>query len=70
MNPIAVAQYGMMAASRRFEASAGRVAQQGFEADFARETVEQVSSKAEFSAGLNVIRTADEMMGDLLDIVS
>lgn len=73
MDPIATAQYGMLAASRRFEASAFRVAQMGDPAanvDLGREVVEQVTAKHEFSANAAVMRTADDMMGDLLDILA
>jgi len=73
MNPIATAQYGLFAATRRFEASAQRTAQMGdpsFEVDYGAEVVEQVSAKHAFSANLSVIRTADEMAQSLLDILA
>ena len=73
MDPIATAAYGMFAASKKFEASAFRVAQMGdpdAQVDLVAETVEQISAKHEFSANAAVIRTADDMLGDLLDIVA
>lgn len=73
MDPIATAQYGMLAASRRFEDSAGRIAQMdaaGADVDLAGEIVEQITAKHAFSANAAVIRTAQDMAGDLLDIVA
>jgi flagellar hook protein FlgE len=71
MDPIAAANYGLLAASRRFEASAVRTAQMGMvEVDYAQEVVEQVSAKQQFSAMIGVIRTADEMWDSLLAIQS
>lgn len=73
MNPIATAQYGLFAASRRFEASAQRTAQMGdssFEVDYSHEAVEQITAKHEFSANLAVIRTADDMQQSLLDLIA
>ena len=72
MNPIATAQYGLLAASRSFEASAVRTAGMGAgqDVDLGREVVEQVTASRAFSANLGVIRTADKMMGDLLDLIA
>jgi flagellar basal body rod protein FlgG len=73
MDPIATAAYGMFAASKKFEASAFRVAQMGdpnADVDLVAETVEQISAKHEFSANVQVIKTADDMLGDLLDIIA
>ena len=73
MDPIATAQYGLLAASRRFEASASRVARMGVESenvDLAAEVVQQITAKTEFSANLAVIRTAQDMTGELLDILA
>ncbi|HEX5378603.1 MAG TPA: flagellar basal body rod C-terminal domain-containing protein [Phenylobacterium sp.] len=73
MNPIATAQYGLFAATRRFEASAERTARlgdSGFDVDYGSEVVEQVQAKHEFSANLAVIRTADDMARSLLDILA
>jgi flagellar hook protein FlgE len=70
MDPIAIASYGLFAASRRLEASAGRVAGMSMnsDVDLGREMVEQISAKHQFKASINVIKTADEMLGELLDM--
>jgi flagellar hook-associated protein FlgK len=73
MDPIATAAYGMFAASKKFEASAFRVARMGdpnADVDLVAETVTQISAKNEFSANAKVIKTADDMLGDLLDIIA
>lgn len=73
MDPIATAQYGMLAAARRFDASASRVARMGVEGepvDLASEIVEQVTAKTAFAANAAVIRTAQDMQGELLDILA
>ena len=73
MDPIATAQYGMLAASRRFEAYANRVVQMGVpgaQVDLPTEIVEQMSAKHQFSANALVIRTAQDMTGELLDILA
>lgn len=73
MNPIATAQYGLFAATRRFEASAQRTAQMGdtsFDVDLGNEVVERVQAKHAFSANIAVIRTADEMQQSLLDLIA
>ena len=67
MNAIAVASYGMMSAMRRFEASAQATVRGG---DYAQEAVEQISAKQAFKASAAVLRTADEMLGMVLDLRS
>jgi|APCry1669189241_1035207.scaffolds.fasta_scaffold18219_2 flagellar hook protein FlgE len=72
MNPIATAQYGLFAASQRFEASAQRTAMLGdpnSNVDLAVEVVEQISASTAFKANISVIKTADEMQQSLLDIL-
>lgn len=70
MDPISTARYGMMAASRSFEASANRVAGMAGDdsVDYGKEAVEQIEAKQAFSANLGVIRIADEMWRSLLDL--
>jgi flagellar hook protein FlgE len=76
MDPISIAQGGLMAASARFEASASRTARMGAtdgqspgdSVDLGQEVVEQVQAKTQFSANLGVIRIADQMWQALLDI--
>jgi hypothetical protein len=67
MTAIATAQYGMMAAMRRFEASAQATV---LGSDYVREVVEQISAKQAFKASAAVLRTADEMLGVALDLKS
>ena len=73
MNPIAIAQYGLTAASNRFAQSAQRISEMGVEGanvDLASEIVDMSLAKTDFSANIAVIRTADEMQGALLDILA
>lgn len=67
MDPIHAATYGMLAASRRFEQSAQRVASFGVETDLAAEAVEQMGATHQFGASLLAWRTAEEMQGELFD---
>ena len=70
MDPIATARYGLMAAERRFEASAVRIASMGSDqtVDVAHEMVEMVQAKHQFSANLGVIRFAQDMWDALLKL--
>ncbi len=73
MNPISTAQYGLFAASQRFEASAQRTAMAGnpnADIDLAVEAVEQISASNAFKANIAVIKTADDMQQTLLDILA
>jgi flagellar hook protein FlgE len=73
MDPIATARYGLMAASRRFEASAVEVSRQGVEgepADLESSTVEMISAKHAFEANLTTIRFAQDMWDSLLKLQS
>lgn len=72
-----IANYGMIQAIQRFEASAVRTARAnsapGVESgvppvDPVHEIVETISAKHDFTANLSVFRTADEMTRRLLDI--
>ncbi|RYG16657.1 MAG: flagellar hook protein FlgE [Caulobacteraceae bacterium] len=66
-----IAQAGIQGALGRFETSARRVAQSGDPAagvELEQEVVSQLNAKQEVSANISVLRTADEMMGQLLDI--
>lgn len=75
MDPIATARYGLMAATRRFEASAVNIASlrapdgaEGESVDVAKEVVEMVEAKAAFSANISVIRFAQDMWDSLLQL--
>jgi len=73
MNPIAIAQYGLIAATNRFSESAQRVAKMsidGVDVDLVREIVDMKLAQAGVSANAAVIRTADQMQGVVLDILA
>ena len=74
MDPISTARYGLMAASRRFEASAVNVATMGVEGapdtDLAKETVDMIQAKTAFSANIQVIKFAQDMWDSLLQLQS
>ncbi len=60
---------GMQRQLARFERASERIAQPpGSGGDLVKDTVEQIDAKAAFSANLSVIRTADEMLGTLINI--
>jgi flagellar hook protein FlgE len=65
-----IALSGLQTAATRFERSAERTTawSPASSVDLAKETVEQIEAKHAFSASLSVIRTADEMLGALLDV--
>ena len=69
MNDIfSIALGGINTATKRFEASATRVAQDPH-ADLAAELVDQKLSEVAFKANVAVIKTANEMQKSLLDIL-
>lgn len=70
MDALTHARHGLMAAERRFEASAQRIAAAPADAtiDLGHEMVEMIQAKHHFSANLKVIRFADEMWRSLLEI--
>jgi hypothetical protein len=68
MSPISSALGGLTAATRQLEGSANRIAQFGTDLDLGKEVAEQVQAKTAFKANLATLRTADEMMGMLLDL--
>ena len=70
MDPISTARYGLMAAERRFEASAVRIASMRGDdsVDVAQEVVGMVQAKTAFSANLSVIRFAQDMWDALLKL--
>jgi flagellar hook protein FlgE len=73
MDPISAARYGMLSATRRFEASAERVARMGDEnsdVDLGRETIEQLTASNQFVASAEIVRIADRMWDALLDVQS
>ena len=67
--PLSIAAAGMQNAANRFEASARRTAEGSLD-DLAVEAVEQIRAKTDFAANAAVVRTADEMVGTLLDVLA
>lgn len=74
MQAIAASAAGIANAINRFDASAQRTARWGSPAggdvDLAQEAVEMIGAKAALKANVQVMRTADEMTGVLLDILA
>ena len=70
MDPIATAHYGMMAAMNRFADAASRTVQSagGEFGDLAQASVDMAEAKAALEANVAVARTADEMLGVVLNI--
>lgn len=62
-----IAAAGLSTALVRFEGSAARTAADPLE-NLAAETVERMESSTAFKANAAVLRTADDMVGTLLDI--
>jgi len=69
MSAFAIAASGIADATARFAASAGRTARDPL-ADLAGETVERLQSELALKANVAVLKTADRMTGDLLDILA
>lgn len=66
---------GMEAAADRFAQSASRVARAGTglpaaDDDPAQGIIDGMVAKQAFGANVGVVRTADEMMGTLLDVIA
>jgi flagellar basal body rod protein FlgG len=70
MDPIATAQYGMFAAAQRFSQSAEQVARDGGgePVDLAKAVVEMANAQNALKANVEVMRTADQMLGVILNI--
>lgn len=66
--PLSIAAAGMQNAANRFEASARRTASGSLD-NLAVEAVEQIRAKTDFAANAAVARTADDMLGTLLDVL-
>lgn len=67
----AYAAYGMSRAVHRFDNAAHNIAKAAdpkTNGDFVSEFVETISAKHAFEASLSTFRTADEMMGKLLNL--
>ena len=66
---LSIAAAGMQNAANRFEASARRTAEGSLD-NLAVEAVEQIRAKTDLAANAAVVRTADEMVGTLLDVLA
>ena len=69
MQAFAIAASGIATATARFDANAQRTARDPL-AELATETVERMSAKRDLQANAAVLRTADSMTGNLLDILA
>jgi hypothetical protein len=69
MQAIATAAAGIADATARFEASAVRTARDPLN-DLAGETVERITAEVALKANVSVLKTADRIYGDLLDILA
>jgi flagellar basal body rod protein FlgC len=71
MQALSTAAAGVTAAFARADASAARTVRSGAtgpEVDLAQEAAQGISAVAELGANVAVARTADQMLGALLDI--
>jgi len=75
MNALSIARTGLAAATQRLDRAAGRMANAAAEpsgdaANLAEDIVGEIQAGYDFDANLGVIRTADAMLGSLLDVVA
>jgi flagellar hook protein FlgE len=70
MDPLVIARYGLLAAERRFEAAATRIAGAPADesVDLGREFVEVIQARHAFSANIGVMRFAQDMWRSLLEL--
>lgn len=61
--------HGMSSAIDRFDRASMRLARSA-SGDLARDRVDQISAQRTFEANLSTVRTADDMLGALLDITA
>ena len=69
MSAFAIAASGIADATARFAASAERTARAPLD-DLAGEAVERIEAEVALKANIAVLKTADRMTGDLLDILA
>lgn len=69
MQVFTIAAAGIADASSRFAASAERTARDPL-ADLTGETVERIGAEVALKANVSVLKTADQMYGNLLDILA
>jgi flagellar hook protein FlgE len=67
-----IALGGLNTQQQRFTAAANTIAQAGTgaEVDLAKESVNILTAKTLFKANISVIKTQDQMLGSLLDILA
>ena len=69
MSAINTATYGLLSANARFDRAAVQTVQDSSEGkDILTDFVEQKEARAAFEANISVVKTADAMMGQLLNI--
>lgn len=69
MNAISTAYQGIVSASNRFDKAASNTVRNASEGkDILSDLVEQIDSRTAFEASISVFKTADAMLGKLLDI--
>jgi flagellar hook protein FlgE len=63
------AMSGMAEAAGRFDRASARIAQPKHE-DLASDRVDQITAQHAFAANVATVRTADEMIGTLINIIA
>jgi hypothetical protein len=69
ISAIGSAMSGMASAIDRFDRASARIAKPEA-ADLVHDRVEQLGARRAFEANLATVRTADDMIGSLIDIVA
>jgi flagellar basal body rod protein FlgC len=70
VSPISQAAQGLDAGFDRLTQAAGRIARNGAGDDLAGNMVDMLKARQEVRANVAVVRTADEMIGTLLDVLA
>ena len=68
MNALSIGAAGMVSAVQRFGASAAQTA--SGQGDLVQQVASRIEAKADFQASAAVVKTADKMVGSLLDILA
>jgi flagellar hook protein FlgE len=69
INSLSSAMSGMANATSRLDRASARIAQPET-GDLVRDRVDQIVAQHDFAANVAMVRTADEMLGMLIDIVA
>jgi hypothetical protein len=67
MDALAIGAAGMISATQRFDQAAGATVSNPGDP---QAVVDQISAKASFDASAKVVKTADRMLGSLLDMLA